>query len=162
MVLSKTVNWLVESLSRRKVRCLYKLSKSNCAMQLFAYYSKDMHIHTAACATAGIIPHPDAPTLHRFPPKWHVKMQLLAPCPKPSSLATGWGEGGASCGVAALDCGWQTPIQKTNLLGSRAQALRSPTQRVNNQVRCPCKEQPQNPMVFPAGSTTRGQQQTHT
>lgn len=36
-----------------------------------------MRIHAAACTTGGIIPHADAPMLHRFPLKQYVKMQLL-------------------------------------------------------------------------------------
>jgi len=84
----------------------YKLSKTDGAVQLFVYYWKDPHIHTAACTTAGIVPHPDTATSHRFPPKQPAKMRLSAPSPKPSALATERGKGGVSRGAAALRYGW--------------------------------------------------------
>lgn len=55
----------------------YTPSKTDSATQLFAHYSKDMHIHAAACTTGGSITRADAPMLLRFPLKQYVKMQLL-------------------------------------------------------------------------------------
>lgn len=40
----------------------YKLSKTNTDRQLSACYSKDIHIHAAACITAGVMLHPNTTT----------------------------------------------------------------------------------------------------